>query len=113
MAVRCSTTNRIGRIAPQRRAPKRRTSDSDQGNRRRGRDHGSAKAREYAMPTMPLAKQILALWILLPPVFVVSLLLAFVAPLLYRAPSAPVKPSRYRIPVTAKDRDLTDGVRSR
>ena len=66
------------------------------------------------MPTMSLAKQILSLWILLPPVFAVSLLLAFVAPWLNRAPvSAPVKPAGYRVAVTAKDRHLADSVRSR
>ena len=68
------------------------------------------------MPTMPLAKQILALWILLPPVFAVSLLLAVFAPLLVRAKTAAlasVKPSGYRVAVTAKDRNLTDGVQGR
>jgi len=66
------------------------------------------------MPTMSIAKQILALWILLPPVFAVSLLLAFAAPFLRRAPvSAPVKPARNRVAVTAEDRHLTDSVRSR
>jgi len=64
------------------------------------------------MPTMSVAKQILALWILLPPVFAVSLLLAVFAPFLVRAKtaSAAVKPSGYRVAVAAKDRDLADGM---
>ena len=66
------------------------------------------------MPTMTVAKQILTLWILLPPVFAVSLLLAFLAPWLYRAPaSASVKPAGYRVAVTAKKRHLADSVRGR
>ena len=68
------------------------------------------------MPTMPLAKQILALWIMLPPVFTVSLLLAIFAPFLVRtktALSAAVKPTGYRVAMAAEDRDLADGMRSR
>lgn len=67
------------------------------------------------MPTMSLATQIQALWIVLPPVFAVSFLLVFLAPLLYgkRAALAPVKPARNRVAVAAKDRDLADGVRGR
>ena len=68
------------------------------------------------MPTMPLAQQIMALLIVLPPVFVVSLLLVFFGTLLTRNQGpvlAPVKPARNRVAVAAKDRDLADRVRSR
>ena len=68
------------------------------------------------MPTMPLAQQILALLIVLPPVFVVSFLLVFLAPLLDKSRSprlVPVKPARNRVAVAAKDRDLADRMRSR
>ena len=63
------------------------------------------------MPAMPLAQQIMALLIVLPPVFVVSLLLVFFGPLLTRNRGpvlAPVKPARNRVTVAAKDRDLAD-----
>jgi len=68
------------------------------------------------MPTMPLAQQIMALLIVLPPVFAVSLLLVFFDPLLTRNQGpvlAPVKPARNRVAVAAKDRDLADRVPSR
>ena len=68
------------------------------------------------MPTMSLAKQILALWILLPPVFAVSLLLAICAPLFLRDKvpgSAAVKPTGNRIPVAAKNSDLAYGMGGR
>ena len=68
------------------------------------------------MPTMPLAQQIMALFIVLPPVFIVSLLLVFFGPLLTRNKEpvlAPVKPARNRVAVAAKDRDLAHGMRSR
>ncbi len=66
------------------------------------------------MPTMSLATQIQALWIVLPPVFVASFLLVFLAPLLHskQAALAPVKPARDRVAVAAKDRDLAHGMRS-
>lgn len=67
------------------------------------------------MPTMPLAKQILALWIMLPPVFIGCFLLAIFAPFLVRADataSAAVKPSRDGIAKSAKDRDLAHGMGS-
>ena len=64
------------------------------------------------MPTMPLAKQILALWIMLPPVFIGCFLLAIFAPFLVRQEpaSAAVKPARDAVAKAAKDRDLAHGM---
>jgi len=68
------------------------------------------------MPTMSVAQQTMALLIVLPPVFLAALFLAFFGPLLMRAKGpklAPVKPARNRVAVAAKDRDLADRMRSR